>query len=58
MGTRGIHLYRDYNIDTPAPGPGDLTPRRPYYAIAPEVTSINYATSDGLSIYHALQAEL
>jgi hypothetical protein len=58
VGTRGIHLYRDYNIDTPAPGPGDLTPRRPYYAIAPEVTSINYATSDGLSIYHALQAEL
>jgi len=58
VGTRGVHLYRDYNIDTPAPGPGDLTPRRPYYAIAPEVTSINYATSDGLSIYHALQAEL
>ena len=58
VGTRGIHLYRDYNIDTPAPGPGDLTTRRPYYAIAPEVTSINYATSDGLSIYHALQAEL
>jgi Carboxypeptidase regulatory-like domain/TonB dependent receptor len=58
VGTRGIHLYRDYNIDTPAPGPGDLTTRRPYYGIAPEVTSINYATSDGLSIYHALQAEL
>lgn len=58
VGTRGINLYRDYNIDTPAPGPGDLTTRRPYYNIAPEVTSINYATSDGQSIYHALQAEL
>lgn len=58
VGTRGIHLYRDYNIDTPVPGPGDLTTRRPFYAIAPEVTSINYATSDGRSIYHALQAEL
>jgi hypothetical protein len=58
VGTRGIHLYRDYNIDTPAPGPGDLTPRRPYYSIAPEVSAIDYATSDGKSIYHALQAEL
>ncbi|WP_446745414.1 carboxypeptidase regulatory-like domain-containing protein [Silvibacterium acidisoli] len=58
VGTRGIHLYRDYNIDTPVPGPGDLTTRRPYYDIAPEVTSINYATSDGRSIYHALQAEI
>ena len=58
VGTRGIHLYRDYNIDTPVPGPGDLTTRRPYYNIAPEVTSINYATSNGRSIYHALQAEL
>jgi len=58
VGTRGIHLYRNYNINTPAPGPGDLTTRRPYYGIAPAVTSINYATSDGQSIYHALQAEL
>jgi hypothetical protein len=58
VGTRGINLYRDYNIDTPVPGPGDLTTRRPYYDIAPEVTSINYATSDGRSIYHALQAEI
>lgn len=58
VGTRGVHLYRNYDINTPAPGPGDQTTRRPYYGIAPEVTSINYATSDGLSIYHALQAEL
>ena len=58
VGTRGIHLYRNYNIDTPAPGPGDQTTRRPYYGIAPEVSSINYATPDGQSIYHALQAEL
>ncbi|HEV2709576.1 MAG TPA: carboxypeptidase regulatory-like domain-containing protein [Edaphobacter sp.] len=58
VGTRGINLYRNYNIDTPAPGPGDLTTRRPYYEIAPGVSSISYATSDGQSIYHALQAEL
>jgi hypothetical protein len=58
VGTRGIHLYRGYNIDTPVPGPGDLTTRRPYYDIAPEVTSIAYATSDGRSVYHALQAEI
>jgi hypothetical protein len=58
VGTRGINLYRNYNIDTPAPGPGDLTTRRPYYGIAPGVSSISYATSDGQSIYHALQAEL
>ena len=58
VGTRGIHLYRNYNIDTPVPGPGDLTTRRPYYSIAPEVTTIAYATSDGRSMYHALQAEI
>lgn len=58
VGTKGLHLFREYNIDTPEPGPGNLQTRLPYYSIAPNVTEIEMGASNGTSIYHSLQAEL
>jgi Carboxypeptidase regulatory-like domain/TonB dependent receptor len=57
VGTKGTHIFRERNIDVPPPGPGALAPRLPYYAVAPNVTSVEYYGSDGKSNYDALQAE-
>lgn len=58
VGTKGLHLFRERNTDTPAPGPGAQAPRRPYYSIAPNVSAVEYYGSDGKSNYDALQVEL
>ena len=55
--TKGTHLYRDRNINVPLPGPGDVGPRRPYYSVAPAITSIDQRASDGDSSYNSLQAK-
>jgi hypothetical protein len=57
VGTKGTHLFRERNINIPPPGPGAQAPRRPYYSVAPNVTTLNYYGSDGKSNYDALQAE-
>ncbi|AEU38302.1 TonB-dependent receptor [Granulicella mallensis] len=58
VGTKGTHLFRERNINTPEPGPGDQITRRPYYQISPNASSINYYGADGASSYNALQAEV
>jgi hypothetical protein len=55
VGTRGTNLFRSYNINVPDPGPGPVQPRRPYFAIAPNITTINQRDGDGKSWYDALQ---
>lgn len=62
VGTRGIHLFRRYNINTPPPGSTPFNSRLPYQYFDPAgdqyATNIGYAGADGSSIYHALQAEM
>jgi hypothetical protein len=58
VATRGTHLFRSYNINVPDPGPGAINPRRPYFAIAPTITTINMRDGDGKSWYDALQLKL
>jgi hypothetical protein len=58
VGTKGVHLFRERNTDTPEPGPGAQAPRRPYYSIAPNASAVEYYGSDGKSNYDALQVEL
>jgi Carboxypeptidase regulatory-like domain len=60
VGTRGTHLFGNnhVNINQPDPGPGNITTRRPYYALAPLATSIPLRDSSEWSIYHALQVKL
>jgi hypothetical protein len=57
VGTKGSHIFRERNLNTPTPGPGAQAPRRPFYALAPNASSVNYYGSDGKSNYDALQAE-
>jgi hypothetical protein len=57
VGTKGLHIFRERNINISLPGPGAQAPRRPYYGIAPNVSTLNYYGSDGKSNYDALQAE-
>lgn len=62
VGTRGIHLFRRYNLNTPLPGSTPYNSRLPYQYFDPSgnqyATNIGYATANGRSIYHALQMEL
>ena len=62
VGTRGIHLFRRYNINTPPPGDTPFNSRLPYQyfdtAGDQYATNIGYAAADGSSIYHALQTEM
>ena len=36
VGTRGKNIFVSRNVNVPLPGPGNLDPRRPYFALAPE----------------------
>jgi len=62
VGTRGLHLFRRYNLNTPPPGNTPFNSRLPYqyFNAAGEqyATNIGYAAPDGSSIYNGLQAEL
>jgi hypothetical protein len=58
VGTRGKYLFRSYNINVPDPGPGNVNQRRPYFAIAPTITTINQRDGDGKSWYDALQMKV
>jgi hypothetical protein len=61
-GTKGTHLFRRRNINTPQPGTTSFNSRLPYQyfnaAGQQYATNIGYAGADGSSIYHALQVEL
>jgi Carboxypeptidase regulatory-like domain/TonB dependent receptor len=62
VGTRGIHLFRRYNINTPPPGNTSFNSRLPYQYFNSQsqqyATNIGDATADGGSMYHGLQTEL
>jgi hypothetical protein len=62
VGTRGIHLFRRYNLNTPPPGDTPFDSRLPYQYFNADgdqyATNIGYAGADGSSIYHGLQSEL
>jgi hypothetical protein len=58
VGTRGTNIFVSRNINVPLPGPGDVTTRRPYFALAPNVTGINQRSGDAESWYDALQVKL
>jgi len=62
VGTRGVHLFRRYNINTPPPGNTPYNSRLPYKYFNPAgqqyATSMDYAAANGSSIYHGLQTEM
>ncbi len=58
VGTHGTHLYRDLQLNQSLPGPGAVGPRLPFYAIAPNIPTVDQRNGDGMSRYHALQTKL
>jgi hypothetical protein len=62
VGTKGTHLFRRWNINTPAPGTTPFNSRLPYqyYNASGQqyATNIGYAAANGSSIYHGMQAQL
>lgn len=62
VGTKGTHLFRRWNINTPPPGSSSYDSRLPYQYFNADgqqyATNIGYATADGSSIYHGLQVQL
>lgn len=62
VGTKGTHLFRRWNLNTPPPGTTSFNSRLPYQYLNSSgkqyATNIGYAAADGSSIYHALQVQL
>lgn len=58
VGTHGVHLYRDLQLNQSLPGPGDFTTRLPYYSVAPNIPTVDQRNGDGLSRYDALQIKV
>jgi hypothetical protein len=55
VGSLGRRLAWDLSINTPQPGPGAINPRRPYYPVLSNITTINYWESAGNSEFQSLQ---
>jgi hypothetical protein len=53
-GSKGTHLIRSLDLNQPAPGPGELSTRRPY----PDFGSIFFTESGGNSNFNALEASV
>ncbi len=54
LGSRGIHLDESYYPNTPEPGPGSVTDRRPFQ----QWSTIRQIQNDSFSTYHGLTAIL
>lgn len=58
VGTHGLHLYRDLQLNQTLPGPGPVQPRLPFYSVAPNIPTVDQRNGDGTSHYNALQAKV
>jgi hypothetical protein len=58
VGNLGRRLDNVYNFNQPIPGAGAPGPRRPLFAVAPNVINVDYNVFDGKGAYHSLQATL
>jgi len=62
VGTKGTHLFRRWNINTPPPGTTPFNSRLPYQYFnsggQQYATNIGYAAANGSSIYHGMQVQL
>ncbi|MBM3764562.1 MAG: TonB-dependent receptor [Acidobacteria bacterium] len=57
VGAKGTHLLEITDPNQAAPGPGAINPRRPLFALAPNVTTA-VGASVGNSIYHGFQLKV
>ncbi len=55
VGNLGRRIYNTYNINQAIPGSTALNTRRPLFGINPNVSDVNFAVSNGIGDYYALQ---
>jgi hypothetical protein len=59
VGTRSEHLLiNSLNLNQSRPGAGGQNPRRPYYAINPNLVNVAYRTAAGDASYNSLQVHV
>ena len=58
VGALGRHLFRAHEVNPAVPGPGALTPRKPYGAVYGFNQSINERANEGNSHFNSLQTRL
>ncbi|MBV8552512.1 MAG: TonB-dependent receptor [Acidobacteriaceae bacterium] len=58
VGTHGVRLYRDLQLNQAVPGPGPIPPRLPFYPVAPNIPTVDQRNGDGHSHYNSLQLKL
>jgi len=58
VGNLGRRLFTTIDANQPAPGPGAVNPRRPFFGVRPGLSGITYTLSDGLSSYVSGQLEV
>jgi len=58
VGTHGVHLYRDLQLNQSLPGPGAVEPRLPFFSVAPNIPTVDQRNGDGTSRYNPLQVKL
>ncbi len=58
VGTHGVRLYRDLQLNQAVPGPGLVAPRLPFYGVAPNIPTVDQRNGDGRSRYDSLQLKL
>jgi hypothetical protein len=58
VGTRTLGLIGNINLNQSLPGPGAQGPRRPFYAVNPDLVNLTYRNGYGAAKYHALQVRM
>jgi hypothetical protein len=58
VGTRTLGLISNVNLNQSAPGPGAQGPRRPFFAVNPDLVNLIYRTNYAASKYHSLQTRV
>jgi TonB dependent receptor len=58
VGTHGVHLYRDLQLNQTLPGPGPIPPRLPFFNVALNIPTVDQRNGDGMSKYDSLQAKV
>jgi hypothetical protein len=56
VGNLGRRLDNTYDFNQAVPGSTPIASRRPLFALAPQVVTVNFNPTDGRANYHALQA--
>jgi hypothetical protein len=58
VGSRTNSLISNINLNQSFPGPGAQGPRRPFFAVNPDLVNLTYRTNYGAAKYHSMQVRV